>query len=43
MYELKIVHTKFNYKESLIILFYFLNYEKGSFEVELLNTHYGER
>lgn len=41
MYEPKIVHTKFNVTKK-VWLFCFLNYEKGSFEVELLNTHCGE-
>lgn len=30
-------------RKLIIILFYFLNYEKVGFEVELLNTHCGER
>lgn len=44
IYETKIVHTKFNVtKKVWLFCFYFLNYEKGSFDVELLYTHGGGR
>lgn len=43
MYEPKIVHTKFNVTKKVYYFVLFMNYEKGIFEVELLNTHCGER